>query len=96
MNEIYVDMGEYIGVLYDEQSNGIPVGMLGPDIRASVIAKAGAVWIEEGLEFAAKRRVVVAYRPDNITDPMEVDMVVSSDIEGVVDRYRLVKIEEDA
>lgn len=96
LKEIIVDCGEYIGILYeDEQSReGIPVGMIGPSEQASDIAKAAGQWLAEGTEYFAKRKVVVAYRPDDIEQPMEIDFVMTSDVKGETSKYRLVKIED--
>lgn len=92
---IEADYDRYIGIMYDGQSgDGIPVGMIGPSDQLSDIAKAAGQWLAEGAEWLMKRKVVIAYRPDDTDKPMEVDAVMTSDVKGEVHRYELVKIED--
>lgn len=78
MNRIEADLEEYVGILYDEGAGDLPTGMIGPAKSVKEISGTAAEWISEGLEWNGKRKVVIAYRPNEVNRPLEIDVVLTA------------------
>lgn len=78
MDTISADLGEYVGILYEHGTGEVPVGAIGPSRELAEVAKEAGRWIADCIEWEGKRKVVIAYRPDDVFKPMEVDCVLVS------------------